>query len=281
MSLSYSEFPVYIGGAGISSPPPEVDRYVPATQANVNYNTNHSPKRKLGSTIASSDQFGFGGPLTADITVDCVFQSGMVSGLDFLLDANQDNYVTIQLGSGVYNKCYATDVSITIDPFAPVTLQAKFVSLDPAIDCKISGDSNPYAGGEIPLDSDRIAYGHTCTVNDSANILNNTNEQISFSRTYARTPVYELGSVNASTMLLDGVEEQLTVTSTGLNKLIDYSGESLNNTLSVAVAGIGNTTPFIADLIKFTAGSRVLTQSYTSQGGDTLSTTATINQIKL
>lgn len=44
MSLSYSEFPVYIGGAGISSPPPEVDRYVPATQANVNYNTNHSPK---------------------------------------------------------------------------------------------------------------------------------------------------------------------------------------------------------------------------------------------
>ena len=281
MSLSYSEFPVYIGGAGISSPPPEVDRYVPATQANVNYNTNHSPKRKLGSTIASGDQFGFGGPLTADITVDCVFQSGMVSGLDFLLDANQDNYVTIQLGSGVYNKCYATDVSITIDPFAPVTLQAKFLSLDPAIDCKISGDSNPYAGGEIPLDSDRIAYGHTCIVNDPSNTLNNTNQQISFSRTYARTPVYELGSVNASTMLLDGVEEQLTVTSTGLSNLIDYSGELLNNTLSVAVAGIGNTTPFITDLIKFTAGSRVLTQSYTNQGGDTLSTTATINQIKL
>jgi len=281
MSLSYSEFPVYIGGAGISSPPPEVDRYVPATQANVNYNTNHSPKRKLGSTIDSSDQFGFGGPLTADITVDCVFQSGMVSGLDFLLDANQDNYVTIQLGSGVYNKCYATDVSITIDPFAPVTLQAKFLSLDPAIDCKISGDSNPYAGGEIPLDSDRIAYGHTCIVNDPSNTLNNTNQQISFSRTYARTPVYELGSVNASTMLLDGVEEQLTVTSTGLSNLIDYSGELLNNTLSVAVAGIGNTTSFIADLIKFRAGSRVLTQSYTNQGGDTLSTTATINQIKL
>ena len=281
MSLSYSEFPVYIGGAGISSPPPEVDRYVPATQANVNYNTNHSPKRKLGSTIASGDQFGFGGPLTADITVDCVFQSGMVSGLDFLLDANQDNYVTIQLGSGVYNKCYATDVSITIDPFAPVTLQAKFLSLDPAIDCKISGDSNPYAGGEIPLDSDRIAYGHTCTVSDSASILNNTNQQISFSRKYARTPIYGLGSVNASTMLLDGVEEQLTVTSTGVNKLIDYSGESLNNTLSVAVAGIGNTTSFITDLIKFAAGSRVLTQSYTSQGGDTLSTTATINQVKL
>ena len=281
MSLSYSEFPVYIGGAGISSPPPEVDRYVPATQANVNYNTNHSPKRKLGSTIASGDQFGFGGPLTADITVDCVFQSGMVSGLDFLLDANQDNYVTIQLGSGVYNKCYATDVSITIDPFAPVTLQAKFLSLDPAIDCKISGDSNPYAGGEIPLDSDRIAYGHTCIVNDPSNTLNNTNQQISFSRTYARTPVYELGSVNASTMLLDGVEEQLTVTSTGLSNLIDYSGELLNNTLSVAVAGIGNTTSFIADLIKFRAGSRVLAQSYTNQGGDTLSTTATINQIKL
>ena len=69
MSLPYSEFPVYIGGAG-GSIPPEVQRYVPATQASINYNTNHNPNRKLGKTIDSSDQFNFSNALTADISID-------------------------------------------------------------------------------------------------------------------------------------------------------------------------------------------------------------------
>tara|TARA_R110002051_G_scaffold250403_3_gene309773 strand:- start:564 stop:1409 length:846 start_codon:yes stop_codon:yes gene_type:complete len=281
MSLPYSEFPVYVGGVGSTHVPSETAGYVPATQVNVNYNTTHSPKRKLGKTIAASDQFGFGGPLSADISFDCILQSGLVSGLDFLLDASQDNFVTIQIGSGVYNKCYATDVSVSIAPFAPVTLQAKFVSLDPVTGSQISGDSNPFSGGVIPFDSDAIAYGHTCTITDSANILNNVQSQISFTRRYSRSPTYALGSVNASTMLLDGVEEELSVVSTGVNSLINFSGEELANTLSVGVCGVGTTAPFITDFISFPAGSRVLAESYNTKGGDVVTTNATIKQIKL
>ena len=281
MSLPYSEFPVYISAIGSTGPPNEVRGYIPATQASVNYNTNHSPNRKQGKTIASNDQFGFNGALTADISVDCVFQSGMVSGLDFLKDANQDNFVSIQVGSGVYHKCYAKDVSVDVSPFAPVTLKANFVSLEPAVDQPVSGDPNPYNGGEIPLDSNLIAYGHTCSVNDNANILSDVKSQISFKRSYARTPVYGIGSINASSMLLDGVEEEITISSTGLKNLINFSGESLSNSLSVNVHGIGATTPFVEDLINFTVGSRLLTESYSNQGGETLTTSATIKQVKL
>ena len=283
MSLSYSEFPVYIGGVGVSTPPSEVNGYIPATQASINYNTNHSPKRKLGKTIASDDQFGFNAALTADISINSMFHTGMLSGFDFLQDANQDNFVTIQLGENIYRKCYATDVSINIDPFAPVTLNANFTSLDPATDGPISGDSNPYAGSTVPLDSDAVAYGHTCSIDDNASILNNVQSQISFKRNYARSPVYNIGSINASSMLLDGVEEELTVASTGLNSLINFSGEALSNSLEVSVCGIGGTSVMtqILNLIKFDAGSRVLTESYSNQGGETLTTSATIKQIKL
>ena len=284
MSLSYSDFPVYIGEVGVGvSAPSEVNGYIPATQASVNYNTNHSPKRKLGKTIASDDQFGFNSALTADISIDCIFHTGMLSGLDFLTDANQDNYVVIQLGSGLYDKCYATDVSISISPFSPVTLNASFVSLNPAVGGTISGDPSPYSGSVVPLDSDAVAYGHTCSITDDANILNNVQSQISFKRKYARSPVYNLGSINASSMLLDGVEEELTVASTGLNSLINFSGEALSNSLEVNVCGIGGTTVMtqILNLIKFNAGSRVLTESYSNQGGDALNTSATIKQIKL
>ena len=284
MSLSYSEFPVYIGEVGVgASAPSQVNGYIAATQASVNYNTNHSPKRKLGKAMGTSDQFGFEGALSANISIDCVLHTGMLSGLDFLSDNNQDNFVVIQLGSGVYDKCYATDVSVNIDPFAPVTLNVNFVSLDPALGGPISGDPSPYAGSTVPLDSDAVAYGHTCSLTDSTSTLNNTQSQITFKRNYSRTPVYNIGSVNASEMLLDGVEEELNITSTGVNNLINFSGDSLAGTLQVYLCGIGGTAVMaeIADLIKFTNGSRLLTESFSTQGGETLKTTSTIKQIKL
>ena len=282
MSLSYSEFPVYIGIAGTHTPPSTVSGYVAATQSSVNYNTNHSPNRKQGKAIGS-DQFNYNGALSADISIDCILHTGMLSGFDFLKDAKQEDFVTIQLGSGIYNKCYAKDVSVDIAPFAPVTLKASFVSLDPHVGGTISGDPNSYGGAVVPLDSEAVAYGHTCTVTDNTSTTNNTQSQISFTRTYSRTPVYGIGSVNASEMLLDGVEEELSITSTGLNNLINFSGDTLMANLQIGLCGIGGTTVMseIVDLIKFTNGSKLLAESFSTQGGETLTTSATIKQIKL
>ena len=287
MSLPYSEFPVYIGQAGVgsSTPPNEINDYLPVTQASVSYNTSSSARRKLGKSVDAADQFTFDSALSADISVSCLLQSGMVSGLDFLLDANQDDFVTMKLGSGIYNQCYVKDVSLSISPFAPVILQANFVSLDPAVGGTITGDTDAYRGGVPPLDTDIIVYGHTCVVNDSADVLGQVQSQINFNRTYTRTPIYGLGSVNASSMLLDGVEEEISVSSTGLNTLIGFSGEKLTSLLQVDLkmqggVGIGTQSP-IVDLIKFPAGARVLTESYSVQGGETIQTTATIKQVKL
>jgi hypothetical protein len=285
MSLPYSEFPVYIGQVGVGSTPPnEINDYLPVTQASVNYNTSSSARRKLGKSVDAADQFTFDSALSADISVSCLLQSGMVSGLDFLLDANQEGYVNMKLGSGIYNQCYVKDVSLSISPFAPVVLSANFVSLDPAVGGTITADDNPYNGQEPPLDTDGIVYGHTCSVSDTANVLGQVQSQINFNRTYTRTPIYGLGSVNASSMLLDGVEEEISVSSTGLNSLIGFSGEKLTSTLRVNLdvqADVGIGTSPTNDLIRFPAGARVLTESYSVQGGETIQTTATIKQVKL
>jgi len=280
MSLSYSNLPVYIGAAGIGSIPQETSAYVPATQATVNYNTNHIPQRKLGSTIDSSNQYGFAGALTADINVNCILQDGMHSGFDFLKAANQEDFVTISIGTGNYfNKCYATDVTVNISPYAPVTLNTRFVSLDPPTQTQISGDPSPYSGMDIPFTGDDVAYGHTCSVSDAGNLLNDVQSDISFSRKYARTPVFEIGSVNASTMLLDGIDEELRISSTGLNTLINFSGEELTGLVRISIqgAGVGMSDPII-HLISFESGARVLSEDYSIEGGNTLATTTTIKQ---
>tara|TARA_R100000734_G_C3293739_1_gene85181 strand:+ start:82 stop:963 length:882 start_codon:yes stop_codon:yes gene_type:complete len=293
MSLPYSKFPVYIGQPG-GSIPPEVQSYIPATQVNVNYNTNNSPNRKQGVTPITdqfgnvtgplSDAFGFNGPLNADISINCIFHTGMMSGLNFLKDPNQDNFVTITLGSEVYKKCYAKDVSVNISPFAPVTLNANFVSLVPASGGTITGDNNPYAGSSVPLDSEAVAYGHTCFLSaGNANVLNDTQSQITFKRSYTRSPVVNIGSATASEMLLDGIEEEMTIASTGLQNLISFSGDALSTNLQVFICGVGGTAvmPDVVGLINFTNESRVLAESYSTQGGETLTTSATIKQIKL
>jgi hypothetical protein len=287
MSLPYSEFPVYIGQVGGTTPPNEANGYVPATQLNVSYSTSASARRKLGKSVDTSDQFTFNSALSADISVSCLLQSGMLSGLDFLLDANQDNFVTMKLGSGVYNKCYVKDVSLSISPFEPVVLSANFVSLDPAVGGTITGNTSFVGiGSSSPtLDTDGVVYGHTCSISDTDDLLGQVQSQINFKRAYTRTPIYGLGSVNASSMLLDGVEEEMSVSSTGLNTLINFSGEKLASQLNVDLkiqggVGIGTSTP-IANLIKFPAGARVLSEAYSAQGGAVIQTTTTIKQIKL
>lgn len=293
MSLPYSEFPVYIGQVGVGKTLiSEVKGYIPATQASVNYNTNHSPNRRQGSVGIGTtlDQFDYDGALTVDISVDCILHTGMLSGLKFLEDANQDNFVSIQLGSGLYGKCYATDVSVDIVPFAPVTLKANFVSLEPAVGGTISGrvfrpnPPIPLLPSAPPLNSDAVAYGHTCDFRfGGANVLNDTQSQVSFKRSYNRTPVYGIGSVNASEMLLDGVEEEININSTGLRNLIDFSGDFLTGPLIVNLCGIGGTAVMqeTKDLISFPMGSRLLNESFSMQGGEALTTSATIKQIKL
>ena len=286
MSLSYSEFPVYLGIAGTSVIPNEVSGYIPATQASVNYNTNHSPNRKQGKSISGSvDQFNYSDALTADISIDSIFHTGMLHGFDFLKDEKQQDFLAIKLGDIIYGKCYAKDVSVDIVPFAPVTLKANFISLEPAIESQITGDSNPYGiSGIIPFKSEDVAYGHTCSFRSApTNVLNDTQSQVSFKRTYNRTPVYGIGSVNASEMLLDGVEEEVSINSTGLQNLINFSGDRLTTPLIVNICGIGGTIVMeeTKDLINFTNGSRLLAESFSSQGGESLTTSATIKQIKL
>ena len=82
-------------------------------------------------------------------------------------------------------------------------------------------------------------------------------------------------------MLLDSVESEMNITSTGLVNSIDYSGDKLGSDVSVGLQDIDGTAyPYIGTLT-MSAGARVLTTNYSVNGGDTVVTTAEIRQIDL
>ena len=283
MSLSYSNLPVYVGEANASTVS-ENAAYITATQANVSLSTNSAAKRLLGSTVNSDDQFRFTNALGASISFSFFLETsldGAGATFQFLADSNQEKYFPIKIGANLYKDCYLSDYSVSIAPYVPVTLSANFVSLTPVTGGQITGDATPYAGGVIPYSSNKIIYGHTCTVANMGDVVGGVQSQINYKKQFSRTPIYTLGSINATNMLLDGVESEMSITSTGLETLISYSGNKLTNTVQVNLRDVGGNSCQNINSVDMSAGARVLAEGYDINGGDTLSASATIKQIDL
>ena len=280
MSLSYSNLPVYVGGAN-SSTIGEATRYVPAIDANVSFSSSAGAKRNLGQSVDSTDQFKFQGPRTTNISFKFILDTSVEASNSFLNDANQSAFFPIKIGTNFYKNSYLSNYSVSISPFQPVTVAANFISMNPPSGDAIKQDTSPYGGGDIPFNPDGVIYGYTCSVGNMDDVVGNVQSQINYTKEYTRTPVYTLGSTNAETMLLDSVESSMNITSTGLENSIDYSGDKLVSNVSVGLQDIDGTAyPFIGTLT-MAAGARVLTTNYSVNGGDTVVTTAEIKQIDL
>jgi hypothetical protein len=160
-------------------------------------------------------------------------------------------------------------------------VDVNFVSLDPPTGQQISGDPSPSSGAAIDFNSDDFVYGHTCAVNNMTDVVGNVQSSITYRKNFARTPTYTLGSVNATDMLLDGIETETTITSTGLENLINFSGDETTNDLTIALDNVaGNSIRYFTGIV-VGAGARVLQEGYSMAGGDTLQTTATLREVLL
>jgi len=289
MSLIYSNTPIYIGQPNTSDVNTgftgAID-YIPALSSDISLQTSYNPKRNLGDDVVTSDQFTFDAALASTISIESLIQEGLSEGFRYLSGTTsvQEAFVPIKIGENLYQKCYPTDISISVEPFVPVKIRANFVCLDPPVGTNISGDSKTiYETSGIPISGDSIVYGHTCSVTNMAEAVGSVQSRVSFTRSYNRSPVYNLGSINASSMLLDGIEEELSITSTGLGSLIDLSGQLLAGSIGVSLENTEESfdNGALYQIMTMAAGSRVINQGYGVVGGETVKTSVTLNQIKL
>jgi hypothetical protein len=290
MSLSYTNLPIYVGHVNSSEPtmPSEQHAMLPAASASVSYGAQAEPNKKLGKAISQTDQYNIRGPLSAQLSFQTFLVNDMPyleSGYAFLSGSlPETGFFPVQLGSGVFKKCYMQDYVVSIQPYQPVTVDITFVSLDPPTEQEISGDPNPYANPfnvEPPFDGDDFVYGHTCSVENVTDVVGAAQSSITYRRSFGRTPVFTLGSINATDVRLNSIEAETTITSTGLENLINFSGDTTANDIAIGL----NTTK--GDSIRYftgivvSGGAEVHQESYAVGGGDTLETTATLSEIIL
>ena len=281
MSLLYSEVPVYVGAANATTIT-ESSAYVPVLDANVNFGAQVVGKRFLGQSVTSTDQFKTAGPREVSISINAILDPFADSAFAFAKSSNQDAFFPIRIGNNTYQQCFLSDFSLSVNNFAPVTMNANFVSLCPPTGGNVSGDSSPYGGGAIPFDPDDIVYGYTCSLLNADQAVGNVQYTLNYKKTFNRTPVYNLGAANASSMLLNGVESEMSIDSTGLNSLIDFSGGAIGSSVVLSLNNIDGTA-LSTNLpnVGMVNGSKVVTQTYSVAGNDTVNTKATIRQIDL
>lgn len=260
---------------------------VMGTRVSVDFSTQNEEKKQLAANINADDQLRFIGDVECKISIDFLLRSdgGNYAGLDFLFDSYHNtgaSEMVLDVGNNQYSGCFIDSYNLTVKPFEPVVGSVSFTSFSPSATV-LEGISSSTADGF--MDTQDIIYGHDCTLQNAGNVVSsNLINNLTYNKTFSRTPVYTLGSQYASDHLVDGVEVSMDVESTGLNSLIDFSGNKLTNFFGVALqdsSGMGlNYNGVDFDLL-VNAGAHVVSESYSVQGGDTLSTRATIREIIL
>jgi hypothetical protein len=288
LSMIYRDLPIFIGQANQAPSSINNYNYLMASQVSIDMNAGAVPKRKINQPINQYDQFTHRDPLSSKIS----FQSYIIgSDKEGLINAdlswaakiilNQstgDNYHVIKIGNNVFDKCYLNSYTVDIGPLKPVVLSVDFTCNNPPTGTSISQITN---GVDSFIGSsgyaEKIIHSHTCSVSGVNNIVSNIQSSIRYQVTCARTPVYSIGSITPSSMILDQVERQMDIDSTDIYKIINQEGSTLTSPISIALKYQKNYS--ITAYLGMNAGSKILSQKINMQEGDTLSTQVSIKEI--
>lgn len=304
--MTYKDFPVYIGYGNtefISDWGYYRKFMLFADSVSVTNSTSSTPNRRLGSDVDRDDQFSYTADSVSNISLSFNFYSKPQENVEgenvygFLMDNSEykgnligngtgSHFFPIRIGGNIYNKCYIQDYSISVAAFSPVKGTVNFRCFDPPQNEATQSDRGVnFEEYNDTMSGRSLITANTCDLvgvyNDvvSADIV----PKISFSKRYSRTPIYTLGSVKPTDFLIDAVESQLQMESTGLSDFASYSGIKLEDTIALDIKDIdGNEilpNYFGGFELACHSGAKVNTYNYSVAGGDSIKTNATISEI--
>jgi len=259
-----------------------------ATKVGVDFSTKNQVKRQLGANIDAGDQLRFNGDVDCKISLDFLVRTPTSAGSDefvkFLFDSSHNtgqSAMTLFLGGNTYNSCFIDNFTVSVKPFEPVVGRATFSSYNPS-DSPLSGSNTAQ---DSFLSTNDVVYGHNCLLSGAGNVVaSDIINELNYSKTYSRTPIYTLGSQQATSQIVDSVQVDMNVQSTGLNQLINFSGNKLSSDFGIGLRDVGGSgitrggSNF--DLI-VNSGAHVINEGYSIVGGSTLETKADIREVIL
>jgi hypothetical protein len=270
-----------------------------ASDVSINLNPNLTANRYLGKVQNKSD-FSVTGPLEAKIGITffpIVEKATPTSTLNistenqlafFNMTGNFSLGHSLKISNYFFKRTYLQNYSLKINPFQPVSVTANFISYDvssvsnvelaatdPSTYLPIAKDSSkPYYKVLHGLSS--IMYG------DSANIPE-TKTNIEINVDCQRTPIYPIGSIVPSDVVLITAERTTTIQGEGVGRAVNISGAEAGRTdvfLSVFDEA-GGSASSLNYILKFDINGRVVSQDISASQGNMVNGRVVIKEILL
>jgi len=188
----------------------------------------------------------------------------------------------IDVGGLSYGSCFIDDYSIDIEPLTPVKGSVNFTSYQPPRGVDIT--ANAYSASQ----NNQIIHGHDCSVSGADEVVSaSVVSRLNYKKSFRRTPVYKIGDTTGSSFLIDGIEAEMSISSTGLQGLLGISGNEVVNDVVVEMESTNgrvitpNSTTHDEFKINIPSGSRVSDQDFGVEGGGSVMANAKIQNVIL
>jgi hypothetical protein len=306
MATLYSNLPVSIFVTG-------VEHFCASTSASVSLSPKLEENKNL--SLAPNQHFKIGGNLDVKVSLNFFAATSLFSGVNYTATQQILSILTgdvrsdIKIGSTVVPNCYLENLSMEIAPFMPTMMSADFICLSTNFDSDSLGaiksadpttlppgdaiyyqnllsmygeDVLVYLNGSSALPENGMYYGHNVVIT-GGNLLTNTRETLSYKVSCNRSPVYTIGSIDATNCFLDAVSKEISIKSDNVNQFINYSG-SADNPNKESLITVSLRTPNQIPLeppLFFSHNARIISQNLSINAGDVLGGQVTLREIIL
>lgn len=214
---------------------PTSGQFFLATDATFSADSSLEANKIFGQARVSND-YGISGPQVGKFSMSVLPLIGPNSSTNTnnqmaLITGLTGDYVSghcIQMGNLLLKKCYLSSLDLEISPQAPISVKADFDVYDLS---SVTGQSFTGVSVSHVLTNNSGAYLeaiHALAVGVSGSGLSlpDSKERISISYRVNRSPVYNLGSIYPSTVILDSIEKQVSINGETVGQFLSFSGES-------------------------------------------------------
>ena len=266
-AISYQNIPFRMNVGGVST-------QILAQNISIQYQNKLRPNRVLNSSQSTQfEGYGIDGPMDASISV-AFYAETSGSGARYCLEQLTGDVSTNMSVAGCpFTNCYLNSVTVNIQPFTPVIINAEFICYNPSTNTgqqlTKNTDGNDRSITQISNASDytqKIVYGHSVSITNGTLLSETTRDTVTYSISCGRTPRYTIGNINADKVFLDSLEKDISIKSTNITKFINYTG--YDDAISIGLRDETGANALSSNITM--SAARILGQSLSASEGDTL-----------
>lgn len=226
------------------------------------------------------DDMRIGGAPNTKISVNFLPCTAVLGGVDYrfakaVLDTlTGDISSTISFGGQSYLKCFLEEVSVTITPLNPISINASFACLQPPTNQPVTEDSTLDARNLVNY----IPYSYNTYIGGGQTISDSNRESITYKVSCGRTYSTPLGYTVPQTGFLDSLEKEINIKALNITNWTDYDGTSAAITI-IPQDSLGN--DLIINGFGLSSNGRILSQNVSLGEGDVLRADITAKEVIL